>query len=132
MMQGFHNVCGENVLPRGLILLYYLHLQNKIKTNKWYVYFCCETAITCACLNFIHTITTLFLLFRRDLMLYWSINRVFQSCFLTQDSGTLVGSIGERPVRSVVIASQVDVQLTSEGLTVTSCKQPAALKEHKM
>lgn len=74
-------------------------------------------------------------------MLYRSLNKarkIFcrikqqfsESGFLTQDFGPLVGSIGEGPVRSVVVASQFDVQLTSEWLIGTSCKQPAALQNH--
>lgn len=55
-----------------------------------------------------------------------------KSGFLTQHVGPLVGSIGERPVRSVVVASQFDMQLTSEWLILMSRKQPATLQGPEM
>lgn len=55
-----------------------------------------------------------------------------QVYFLTQDSGALVGSVGEGPVGGAVGASQFEVQMTSERLVVSSCKQPAALKDNEM
>lgn len=82
-------------------------------------------------------------MFRNVLMLNRSLNKAIQILyrikqqyskpgFLTQDFGPLVGAVGEGPVRSVVVASQFDMQLTSEWLIVSSCKQPATLQESDM
>lgn len=49
-------------------------------------------------------------------------------CFLTQDFGSLVGSRRQRPVRSVVVPSQLNVQVASERLVFPSCDQPSSLK----
>ena len=55
----------------------------------------------------------------------------FWRCFLTQDFGSLVGSLRQRPVRRAVVSSQFDVQLTSERLVLRPCEQPAALKQQQ-
>lgn len=63
--------------------------------------------------------------------IYMSSGDHMKNCFLTQDFGSLIGSVRQRPVGCVVVPSQFDVQLTSERLVVPSCNQPAALKQHE-
>lgn len=55
----------------------------------------------------------------------------FWCCFLTQDFGSLVGSLRQRPVRCAVVSSQFDVQLTSERLVLPPRDQPATLKQQQ-
>lgn len=55
----------------------------------------------------------------------------FWCCFLTQDFGSLVGSLRQGPVRRAVVSSQFDVQLTSERLVLPPRDQPAALKQQQ-
>lgn len=49
-------------------------------------------------------------------------------CVLTQDFGSLVGPIGQRPVGGAVFPSQCDMQLSVERLVGLPCDQSASLK----